>query len=353
MNIQRYTTVFYTFLFICLCAFAEATAKVDCSHVALPEALNAMESNDEVLVTTVEVDSWPSTPDPGEGENIYFVFEPKNKVPSTGLIIYPGGNADPRAYAPSAQAIASEGYLVVILQVPSCNAIYGYDRTAKVIADFEEIENWALSGHSLGGPAASQYIKEYGGIDWLIFWASTGHTDHSIADLDIKVLSIYGGLDPRLTPEMIVEYDYLLPADTTYLEIEGGNHSQFAYIEQLEYDVDADITLEEQQDIIVQATVDFISDGDNTGCPAVSLMRGKDQELKTLRRFRDEILAKSMAGQKLIKYYYLNSDKITDVFYRHPTARKYAKKVLELIVPFIYKLLEPPGHDRIIGNVRY
>lgn len=64
----------------------------------MPEALAALESDAQVHVET----------DP------CLMFRPTNQDPTTGLILYPGGRVDPRAYAPAARALAEEGHLVII-----------------------------------------------------------------------------------------------------------------------------------------------------------------------------------------------------------------------------------------------
>ena len=166
----------------------------------------------------------PLSPAP-EDDNFYYVFEPKNQcpvvsllgepAPTIGLIIHPGGNCDPRAYAPMAQAIASEGYLVAIIPMPNCISMGGYDRTAQVIEDFGEIEKWVLAGHSVGGTSIAWYTYEYGGIEGLVILAGLGHNLYTLDDThNVKVLSLYGEKDTHLTPEMIMDRADFLPADT-------------------------------------------------------------------------------------------------------------------------------------------
>ena len=79
-------------------------------------------------------------------DNIYYVFVPKGAVPRDAFIILPGGNCDPKAYAPAAHVSAAQRYLTVIVPVPNCVAIGGLVRVDKIIEDFEEIENWADRG---------------------------------------------------------------------------------------------------------------------------------------------------------------------------------------------------------------
>ena len=52
----------------------------------MPEALEALQSNGLVMV---ETEPW-------------LVFQPEGREPTTGLILYPGGRVDARAYAPAA-----------------------------------------------------------------------------------------------------------------------------------------------------------------------------------------------------------------------------------------------------------
>jgi hypothetical protein len=63
----------------------------------MPEALATLQSDVQVQV---ETDPW-------------LIFSPVDGKPVVGLVLYPGGRVDPRAYAPAARAIAAEGYLVV------------------------------------------------------------------------------------------------------------------------------------------------------------------------------------------------------------------------------------------------
>jgi len=71
----------------------------------------------------------------------------------------------------------------------------------------------------------------------------------------------------------------------------------------------------------------------------VSLLGEQAPQVISLRRFRDEILAKSTAGKKLIGSYYLHADTTLHIFDNHPMVRGAAKRVLTLLVPIIDKLL--------------
>ena len=105
----------------------------------MPESAIALESDAQV---SVDASRW-------------IVFTPAAGQPDTGLVFYPGGRVDPRAYAPAARAIAARGYLVVIVPMPLNLAVFGSNRAAQVISAFPEIGHWAVGGPSLGGAMAA------------------------------------------------------------------------------------------------------------------------------------------------------------------------------------------------------
>src|SRR4030067_2834600 len=74
----------------------------------MPEAQKAIISDE-----SVEVQSEP-----------WLVFQPTRGTPTTGLILYPGGRVDPRAYAPTARKIAESGYLVIVVPMPFNLAVF-------------------------------------------------------------------------------------------------------------------------------------------------------------------------------------------------------------------------------------
>jgi len=343
MKIRRSKVVLFTSLTVFLYGVGNVTA-IECSHPSLPIALDALVSSSAVRVETVEVDSWdglsPAEPD----DNIYYAFEPADKKPTTGFIILPGGNCDPKAYAPVAHAIAAKRYLTVIVPMPNCIAIGGRKRADKIIEDFEEIENWVIGGHSVGGTAACMYADNHSNIDGVVIWASL--SPGGLEDTDMKVLTLYGSRDGRVGSEDVLANAGALPADTIFKEIEGGNHTQFGYFDTtpdlyMTEDNAATITLEEQQEIIVQETTDFINMiSGRTACLVSNLLGKEDARLDTVRQFRDEALSEISMGSKFIELYYRNSAGIIAVLDKYPTIKESAKKALEVLVPMIKLLLK-------------
>jgi pimeloyl-ACP methyl ester carboxylesterase len=209
----------------------------------MPEALAARQSTSQVTVTT---GGW-------------LTFTPAAMQPSTGLIFYPGGRVDYHAYTPAALVIAEKGYLVVIPHMPLNLAVLNPGAAAGVIAAHPEIRHWAIGGHSLGGSMAANFVYTHpGAVDGLVLWASYPATSNNLGQAGVRVLSISGTLDGLSTPEKIAASRSLLPANTVWVPIRGGDHAQFGWYGLQSGDNPATISREEQQQQIVQATLSFL-----------------------------------------------------------------------------------------------
>jgi PPOX class probable F420-dependent enzyme len=190
----------------------------------------------------------------------WITFQPVARTPTTGLIIYPGGRVDYRAYAPQANEIAAQGYLVVIVHMPLNLAVMNPDAAAEVIAAYPEIEHWVVGGHSLGGAMAANFVyTNPGAVEGLVLWAAYPALSNDLSGTDIQVLSISGTLDGLSTPEKIAASIPLLPADTTWVAIEGGNHAQFGWYGPQAGDNPATISRADQQAQIVEATLALLA----------------------------------------------------------------------------------------------
>lgn len=209
----------------------------------MPKAIQALQSQPEFLV------------DSGE----WFIFKPQNQSTNAGLIIYPGGRVDPRSYAPIAAEIAQHGYLVVITPMPLNLAVFSPSLALDVIAAFPEIENWSIAGHSLGGAMAANLVRANPEIfTGLILWASYPAESDDLSQTDIQVLSVSATLDGLSTPAKIEATRHLLPENTTWFVIEGGNHAQFGWYGDQNGDFPATITRNQQQASLVKATLSFL-----------------------------------------------------------------------------------------------
>jgi pimeloyl-ACP methyl ester carboxylesterase len=210
----------------------------------MPEALAALQSDDQAQV---RIGSW-------------LVFSPPGRSPEVGLVLYPGARIDPRAYAPAAHALAREGYLVVIAPMPLNLAVFAPDRAADVMAAFSEIDRWAVGGHSLGGAMAARFAYRHPeAVRGLALWAAYPASTDNLSGRALAVTSIYGTHDGLATEGKVAASLPLLPGDTRWVAIEGGNHAQFGWYGSQSGDGTASISQEEQQRRIVGATLELLS----------------------------------------------------------------------------------------------
>jgi len=210
----------------------------------LQEAMEALESDELVVVT----------------QEPWLTFSPTKSTLKTGFIFYPGGRVDPRAYASLMKSIASDGYLVVVPEMPINMAVFNSNIADEIIADYPEIDRWVIGGHSVGGVAAAQYTDNHPEmIDGLAIWASYPADSTDISDLEIPAISIYGSREVRVNDESVGARQHLLPADTRYIVIEGGDHHQFGSYQIKPEDHLATTSRASQQQQIIQATLDLLA----------------------------------------------------------------------------------------------
>ncbi|MDO9086579.1 MAG: alpha/beta hydrolase [Anaerolineaceae bacterium] len=208
-------------------------------------ALQALESNDVVNV---------------EKGQFWLQFSPTNRDPISGFIFYPGGRVDYRAYAPLMRAIAERGYEVALVKMPLSLAVLGANRADAVIDANPEIPVWYIGGHSLGGAMAAAYVYNNPvSVQGLVLWAAYPAESNDLSQSGFPVLSIYAERDGLATPEKIQASIPLLPKDTMWVEIKGGNHAQFGSYGPQNGDLEASISAEEQHQQIVDAILTFLS----------------------------------------------------------------------------------------------
>lgn len=191
-------------------------------------------------------------------EDPWLTFTPV-AASTTGFIFYPGARVHPESYAPAARAIAEQGYLVVVVPMPLNLAVLSPNRAEKVLDVHSEIETWAIGGHSLGGAMAAHFADTHrNAIQGLALWGAYAGAKTSLRDAAKDVLVVYGTRDCIATPEEVLGGALRLPADATLVPVVGGNHMQFGWYDGQRGSCEATVSLEEQQSIVVAATLDLL-----------------------------------------------------------------------------------------------
>ena len=188
-------------------------------------------------------------------ENGVFTFKPQNAT--KGIIFYPGGKVEAKAYAPLMDALAEEGVLSILVTMPGNLAVLDMNAAEGICEQYPEIESWYMAGHSLGGSMAASYIAENSQeFDGIILLASYSTAD--LSDSYLEVLSIYGSNDGVLNMEKYSEHKPNLPSDFEEFIIDGGCHAYFGAYGEQEGDKKATITRDEQIKITVDEITKFI-----------------------------------------------------------------------------------------------
>ena len=192
----------------------------------------------------------------------YIHFEPNEKQQPAGFIFLPGGMVAPEAYASMSRTIAEHGFNVFILKLPFGSAPLNsqeadvMQQALEIIDANSTVQYWTVGGHSRGAAIASRFASMHeASFDGLVL-IGTSHPKEEVFDLsntNLFVTKIYATNDGLASTDEVQANAQYLPDDTTWILIEGGNHSQFGYYGSQLGDNAATINREQQQKLTVDA----------------------------------------------------------------------------------------------------
>lgn len=228
--IFKLTRIFSVLLIILISAFF---IYVSAYYRAESIGLNSLKSDSTVLVE-----------DKGN-----ITFKPVSNSKNIGFIFYPGAKVEASAYAPMAKEIASKGYTVVIAKMTFNLAILSPNKADEIIRKNNEISNWVIGGHSLGGVMAADYAEKNNKIEGLVLLASYSQEGRNFTNRNIKVLSLWGDNDKVADLNKVKKCKDSMPIDSEFKEIKGGNHGGFGDYGYQKGDGEAAISNEEQMNV--------------------------------------------------------------------------------------------------------
>lgn len=179
------------------------------------------------------------------------------------LVFFPGALVDPRAYAPLARAVARAGHRVVLVELPRRGAFGGADSpglTARIRSSLASVDGpFVLGGHSRGAVVASR-VATGGGprLVGLVLIGTSHPRDHDLSSLGVPVTKIVGTRDGLATPAEVRRNAALLPPQTRWVWVEGGNHSQFGWYGFQPMDRPARLDGPTQRRIMIDAVLDLL-----------------------------------------------------------------------------------------------
>lgn len=190
----------------------------------------------------------------------WYSLTPAGRTPTRGLVFYPGGHTDPRAYVPTwAPIVKATGTAVFFVRVPLFFAPLDTGAAAGVIAANPAIERWWVGGHSFGGFAALNFLSRPAAarVQGVVLWAAY---PVQVVRPDLRVLVVVGGRDGIVPAADARANAGLLPPGSQLREIAGMEHSQFGAYRSIFGDGDPTIADAAAHAKLADATSEFLAE---------------------------------------------------------------------------------------------
>ncbi len=184
-------------------------------------------------------------------------YQPTRRTQNKAVIFFSGSGVAPHAYAPLLRPIAELGYPTFIISLPLRFAPFeshkseALHRARAVIGTHPSVRHWVISGHSLGGALAARFAADSRSLPLSLVLIGTTHPKEAdLSDLRVPVKKVYATDDGIAPAQKVLANKHLLPNAAEFVEIRGGNHSQFGNYGHQLLDGSATVSRETQQSIV-------------------------------------------------------------------------------------------------------
>lgn len=189
-----------------------------------------------------------------EDTEVSLNFRPTNSARESALVFLCGAGVAPEAYAPLLRPLATDGFSVFIVRLPyrfaplESHKQTAVDRVDRILSEHPEFPRWVVAGHSLGGALTCRIVlSRIPEVAAAVLVGTTHPKRDDLSRIEIPITKVYASNDGVAPVEKVLANQKLLPDRTKYVEVQGGNHSQFGHYGHQLMDGTATISREDQQ----------------------------------------------------------------------------------------------------------
>lgn len=192
-------------------------------------------------------------------EDKVIIFNPISE-PVANLVFYQGGLVETESYAVLGHLLADEGIRVFMPKMSMNLSILNINAFDNIYKKYNDGNDWFIGGHSLGGASASIYVSKNKDIDikGIFFLGAYPSENSDLSQLPLSVVSINATNDQIINNTSYLKTKSLLPSNTVFVDIKGGNHSNYGYYGLQKGDGESEISREEQHEQVVNALLEMI-----------------------------------------------------------------------------------------------